>query len=176
MLFHGARILGSAPTELLLATRKGNRIPNEVILDPDETERRRVDLFVKLFGQNWELRKPHLGVYNCAGHVWASRRTGILDEEAIQLILADDGYRLLPQDQTPLPGDLVLYWHVPTDRKAMWLHVGCVCDIRILGKVRIPWILSKWGATTGEWLHRFDDVPYEKQGFTMRIEFWTDRP
>jgi len=80
------------------------------------------------------------------------------------------------QNEPSLPGDLALYWHVPTAGNPTWLHVGMVCEIRILGKVRLPWILSKWGATTGEWLHRFDDVPYEKQGFTQRIEFWTDRP
>jgi hypothetical protein len=176
VLFQGAKIVGSSPTELPLATRKGNRIPNEVIPDPDDAERHKADLFVKLFGKHWEPRKPHLGVYNCAGHVWASRRTAILDEEAVRLILVDDSYRRVGNDELVLPGDLALYWHVPTGAKGTWLHVGMVCDIRILGKTRIPWVLSKWGTTTGEWLHRFDDVPYDKQGFTQQIEFWTDRP
>jgi hypothetical protein len=44
------------------------------------------------------------------------------------------------------------------------------------GSLRLPWVISKWGATSGEWLHRHDDVPYDKQGFNLRIEFRTDRP
>ena len=138
MLFQGANILGSPPTKLPLATRKGNRIANEVIPDPDDAERHQADLFIKLFGKQWERRKPHLGVYNCAGHVWASRRTAILDEETIRLILTDDRYRRLRNDEQPLPGDLVLYWHAPLAGKPMWLHVGMVCAIRILENCAFP--------------------------------------
>jgi hypothetical protein len=176
MLFQGAKLLGSPRNELPLATRKGNNIPNEVIPDPDAAERRRLDYFVKQHGSQWEPRKPHAGGYNCAGHVWASRRRAILDEGTVWLILNDDGYRPLRNNEVAMQSDLVLYWHRPVSGPETWLHVGMVCEIRILGTVRIPWVVSKWGATTGEWLHRYDDVPYDKQGFTLRIEFRTDRP
>jgi hypothetical protein len=176
MLFQGAKLLGSPRNDLPLATRKGNDIPNEIIPPPDEAECRKLDAFIKQYGAQWEQRKPHMGVYNCAGHVWASRRTAILDEDAVWLILRDDGYRVLRTGESPMQGDLVLYWHRPASGKDLWLHVGMVCEIRILGTVRIPWIISKWGATAGEWLHRCDDVPYDKQGFTTRVEFRTDRP
>jgi hypothetical protein len=56
-------------------------------------------------------------------------------------------------------------------------HVGMVCEVRAaVGLVRIPWVLSKWGSTIGEYLHRWDDVPYAKFGYTLRIEIRTDRP
>ncbi len=125
--------------------------------------------------------------YNCAGHVWASRRTVILAGEAdavIHMILADDGYRLLPLEEGAIQGDLVLYWNVTTGGRRTWLHVGVMSELRenqraaddVPGIVdgRIPWVLSKWNHCTGEWLHRYNDVPYKTDG--LLIEFWTDRP
>jgi hypothetical protein len=177
MLFEGATLLGSAAKRLPLATRAGNDIPNEIVPDPDSVERWKLDHFVKLYGARWEPRKPHGGIYNCAGHVWASRRTAILEEDAVGLILADDGYRPLGSGETVFQGDLVLYWGKVGEGRETFLHVAMVCEIREgPGSVRFPWVLSKWGATSGEWLHRYDDVPYERQGFSPRIEFRTDRP
>ena len=76
-----------------------------------------------------------------------------------------------------MQGDLVLYWGRPGTGAETFLHVGMVCEIRPgPGSVRIHWALSKWGSNTGEWLHRYDDVPYDKQGYDLRIEFRTDRP
>jgi len=34
---------------------------------------------------------------------------------------------------------------------------------------------EKWGSTIGEYLHRWDDVPYAKFGYTLRREIRTDR-
>jgi hypothetical protein len=162
---------------LPLATRLGNDIANEIIPEPDDLERWKLDHFVKLHGARWEPRKPHGGVCNCAGHVWASRRTAILDEEAVRLILGDDGYRAFASVEDVVQGDLVLYWGKVGEAQETFLHVGMVCEIRPgPGSVRFPWVLSKWGATCGEWLHRYDDVPYARQGFSPRIEFRTDRP
>jgi len=177
MLFEGAKLLGSARRQLPLTTREGRDILNEIIPEPDALERWKLDNFVRLYGARWEPRKPHLGVYNCAGHVWASRRTAILEESAVRLILADDGYRVLGEGESVVQGDLVLYWGQPSGGVETFLHVGMVCEIRPgPGSVRIPWVLSKFGSTTGEWFHHFDNVPYEKQGYELRIEFRTDRP
>ena len=152
MRFDGAMLLGSAKVELRLDTRQGHPIPNEVIPPPDQEELRKADLFVRMHGKDWVPRKPHLGVYNCAGHVWASRRTAILEEDAVRLILADDNCRVLRENEGVLPGDLVLYWgQVGTDDET-FLHVGMVCDVRVaVGSVRMTWVLSKWGSTIGEY-------------------------
>jgi hypothetical protein len=177
MFFEGAKLLGSAVKRLPLATRAGNDIPNEIIPEPDAVERWKMDHFVKLYGARWEPRKPHGGIYNCAGHVWASRRTAILEDDAVRLILADDGYRPLGPAEDVLQGDLVLYWAKMPDGREIFLHVGMVCEIRPgPGSVRFAWVISKWGATSCESLHRYDDVPYARQGFSLRIEFRTDRP
>jgi hypothetical protein len=176
MRFDGAILLGSAKIELRLDTRQGNPIPNVVIPPPEQEEFRKAGLFVTLHGRDWAPRKPHLAVYNCAGHVWASRRTAILDEDAVRMILEDDNYRVLRENEGVAPGDLVLYWGKAGADAETFLHVGMICEIRAaLGSVRIPWVLSKWGSTIGEYLHRWDDVPYTKFGYTLRIEIRTDR-
>ena len=120
-------------------------------------------------------RKPACGVYNCAGHVWASRRTTILEDFAWNMVLADDGYRQLDQGEPPAPGDLVIY----RDREHGFLHVGMIAELRqgiTAESPPIPWVLSKWDSTSGEVLHHFADVPFAKQGFALVIECWTDRP
>jgi hypothetical protein len=176
-VFGGAVLLGSAIRSIRLDTRLGTAIANEVIPPPDQAECFRCDLFVKKHGAQWRLRKPHCGGYNCAGHVWASRRTAILDEEAIRLIITEDGYRVLPSPGAAVPGDIVVYWGTTVVGAETWLHVARVCEVKQgPGQLLIPWVVSKWGSTIGEWMHRFDDVPYEDFGYALRIEFLTDRP
>lgn len=127
MLFEGAKLLGTTLRRLALATRLGNDIANEIIPEPDDLERWKLDHFVKLYGARWELRKPHGGVYNCAGHAWASRRTAVLDEDAVRLILGDDGYRSFASVEDVVQGDLVVYWGKVGESLETFLHVGMVC-------------------------------------------------
>ena len=185
MLFDGAGVLVSKPKGLGLDTRAGRPILNEILPEPQESERRKLDLLHTLHGARWEARKPHTSGYNCAGHVWASRRTSILEESAIQLIFADDGYRTLRPGESVVQGDLVLYWNRTTGGQESWMHVGVVSELRreivtdadmpvVQSGGRVPWILSKWSVFHGEWLHRYNDAPYKWDG--VRIEFWTDRP
>jgi hypothetical protein len=180
-VYHAVRASGQAK-------ERGNvrrHIPNEILPEPQESERRKLDLLHTLYGARWEARKPHTSGYNCAGHVWASRRTSILEESAIQMILGDDGCRTLRPGESVVQGDLVLYWNRTTGGQESWLHVGVVSELRreimtdadmpvIQSGGRVPWILSKWSVFHGEWLHRYNDAPYKWDG--VRIEFWTDRP
>jgi hypothetical protein len=186
----GAVLLVTRPPErsLRLDTRAGNEIPNQIWAEPDAEEREKIAEWQQdVKGTTWEERKPMTSGYNCAGHVWASRRTVIIAGEAdtkIRMILEDDGYRLLPPAEGAREGDLVLYWNEATGGTRTWLHVGVVTDLRDLHRAaddlpciavgRIPWVLSKWNHCSGEWLHRYNDVPYPTDGLV--IEFWTDRP
>lgn len=158
----------------------GSDIPNSQAPGPDS---RSLNLFNKLLRDHprWRERKPACGGYNCAGHVWASRRTAIYgddegDDELWKLVLREDGYRMLKADEEPRSGDLVIYY-VPAFRLA--LHVGMVSNIEHLSLTGspaagpIPWILSKWSDSYGEVLHHFKDVPWT---FDPDISFWTDRP
>lgn len=180
MFFDNAFVLKTEPAGIALATRTGKDIPNEIIPNPDQAELAKLDLFERRYGKSWEKRKPHIGGYNCAGHVWASRRTSILDENAIRLILKEDGYRVFRDYKTAMVGDLVLYWEHRIDGVISWLHIGVICEWRrtLTIGAKHPWVLSKFGSGTGEWLHRYDDVPYNKPGWeaNLIIEFCSDRP
>lgn len=130
--------------------------------------------FVATYGSGWVERTPATGVYNCAGMVWASRRTSILDPRLWQRIIADDGYKWLPSGKHPIPGDIVAY--VDTDADEL-LHVGRVAyHVEGLGEGhRIPMIISKWNSTAGESIHRAPDVPFGRWGFNYDIRYLTDR-
>ena len=92
-MFEELKLLGPTESSIVVQTRKGTPIENLVELEPGEPEGRRYQLLLQRFGQSWKERKPACGVYNCAGHVWASRRTSVLKSEAWQTILEEDGYR-----------------------------------------------------------------------------------
>jgi hypothetical protein len=169
------KLLGPTERSIVVQTRKGTPVENLIELEPGEPECRRYRLLLQRFGQNWKERKPACGVYNCAGHVWASRRTSILADEAWRIILREDGYRLLLDTETPIPGDLALY----ADEPGELLHVGMILEVQ-KGfddeSPRMAWVLSKWNSTSGEVMHFAHDVPYGKQGIPFKIQYWTDRP
>ncbi|MBN1590373.1 MAG: hypothetical protein JW888_12735 [Pirellulales bacterium] len=171
-MFEQARFLGPTESSIVVQTRAGTDIPNLVEVKPGYREIQLYGLLLKRFGANWIERKPASGVYNCAGHVWASRRTAILETKHWNTILRDDGYRKLAETEQPRVGDLVLYIdNVHGD----YLHVGQVVELRegvSPTSPHVPWVLSKWNSTSGETLHSAYDAPYEQ----MRQEYWTDRP
>lgn len=180
MLFEGAKLLGQTERSIPLATSAGTGIPNLVELEPDAQALRVAALFVQRHGREWKERKAAAGRYNCAGHVWASRRTAILDPAWMERILQEDGYRLLPQGELPLPDDLVLYRDCLPNGRTELLHVGRVFSVDRdgggAGVFPVIWVISKWNSTSGEWMHRAFDVPYGQMGFTLQIDFVTDRP
>jgi hypothetical protein len=126
-MFEELKLLGATERSIVVQTRKGTPIDNLVEIEPGEPELRRYRLLLERFGQNWDERKPATGVYNCAGHVWASRRTSILAEGAWHTILTEDGYRHLHDVETPAEGDLVLY---ASEGVGGYLHVGMILKVQ----------------------------------------------
>ena len=175
-MFEPARLLGPTEQSIVVETRKRRRIANSVEPEPGSREQHRYRTILSRFGGNWVERRPATGCYNCAGHVWASRRTSLHDPEQWRSILADDGYRRLPNGQPPAPGDLALY----VDEKDEILHVGEVLEMReglTPEGAKKPWVLSKLDDQSGEVMHWDHDLLplYRVQQFSPRIEYWTDR-
>jgi len=174
-MFEEAHRLGRTESSIVLQTKRGTSIQNTLAAAPDGAALKRQRLLLTRFGANWQERKPPAGEYNCAGQVWASRRTAVYDPALWWRIIDEDGYRLLEGAEEPVPGDVVAY--VDEERDEI-LHVGRVVDLRPVfqGGTRIPWVLSKWSDVSGEYFHECRDHPYERLGFKVRVAFYTDRP
>ena len=175
-MFEELKLLGPTERSIVVQTRKGTSVENLIEVDPGEPAQRRYKLLLERFGQNWKERKPAVGVYNCAGHVWASRRTSILADNVWRIILKEDGYRSLSDTELPVAGDLVLY---VDEKNGQYLHVGMIMEMSdgvSPESPKIPKVLSKLNSAFGEVVHNERDVPYGKQGISARVEYWTDRP
>lgn len=175
-MFEEARILGAGERSIVVQTRMGTNISNVIEPEPGFQQRQFYRALLQKYGQNWEERKPATGGYNCAGHIWASRRTALLDPAEWRVILREDGYRRLSNGERKAPGDLVLYVEQGSHEI---LHVGTILRLRpgvAQNAGQIPWVLSKWDSKSGEVIHNAYEVPYEAQGIPFRIEWWSDRP
>jgi hypothetical protein len=176
-MFEEVKLFGSPEQRIVVQTRKGRDVKNVIEPEPGFQQRQIYQRLLEKYGRQWHPRRPATGGYNCAGHVWASRRTGIFDPSDWRLILDDDGYRRLAPDEQPQPGDLVLY---VDNVNAEILHVGMILEMRqgvTPDSPRLPWVLSKWDAKSGEVMHFVRDLPpWEDQGFSVIIQYWTDRP
>jgi hypothetical protein len=175
-MFEETRLLRSPERTIVVQTRTGKNVKNLVEAEPGFRELRRYRAIVKKYG--WVERKPAVGVYNCAGHVWASRRTAILEPDQWRLILREDGYRPLSPGAGPSPGDLALYVDRENDDL---LHVAEVLALRTgIGPEtpKKPWLLSKLDSTAGEVMHYESDLVkyYTDLGFQVAVHYWTDRP
>ena len=171
-MFELQRLASSGGRSLALQTRAGQNIRNCVGGSVAAKELRQFETLVKRFGSMWTVRRPPAGEYNCAGHVWASRRTIVNEEEDWQTILRDDGYRLTGH---PVPDDIVIY----ADKQQGILHIARVVELRsgiVEGSRPVPFVVSKWGVEGGETIHSVYDVPFSAHGFEVIIQFWTDRP
>jgi hypothetical protein len=159
---------------------------NEISADPTDADMRRFDQLLQRFAGRWEVRKPPTGGYNCAGHVFANRRTAIFGEdggpsfeEVIAEVLKRDGYRQFAHGHRDPAhvGDVVLYWMPDVSRRTL-MHMGVVGEVRKMigvgATIGDPYVLSKWDRGSGECLHHFRHVPYDEGDYT--VEFWTDRP
>ncbi len=170
--FAGLLLLGPNDESIIVQTRKGNSVKNAIDPSPRKDQ---IDKYRRLLEKhpNWVERVPAIGGYNCVGHVWASRRTGIFEQEQIDIVFRDDGFRIVDETKELIhPGDLVAYWS--TDHQH-FLHIGLVVELRsaVGFTTSIPWVLSKMDATSGEVLHHFRDIDFP--GFEYRFEFWTER-
>jgi hypothetical protein len=173
-MFDDLKILGSTERSIKLQTRLGRDIPN--VIDPAPTVEQ-IAKFGRLVQKHpgWTVRREPAGGYNCVGHVWACRRTGIFDdlEAQIRHIQSDDGYRSIEQDEVML-GDLVSYWETLAGGTRRFIHVAQVVELRVMAgsSLKLPWVLSKLDATSGEVFHHFRDVAYDCD----YLEYWSDRP
>ncbi len=155
-----------------LVTRTGNSISNS---QGGKVAHGRIQAFRDMCQRcNWDFRCDSEGIYNCAGLVWAARRTGISQTQDWLRILKDDGYRRLSTRDRLFADDLVLYRDVDDNT---YLHVARI--VRLISGVSsssppIPIVLSKWGHDLGERFHKAFD--YGMTEYTVDVEFWTDRP
>jgi hypothetical protein len=171
-MFEFERLRGSAEQSIALQTRSRRDIRNSVGVELTEMHLRRYQALIEKHGRNWSQRRVPAGAYNCAGHVWASRRTCIYEEADWRMILAEDGYR---KTREPFPDDLIIY----VEREQGILHIGRVIELKrgMTGESRqIPWVVSKWSDVSGEVYHFEHDHPFREFGFVVSIEYWTDRP
>jgi hypothetical protein len=107
-MFETFKLFGSTEVSIALETRRRRSIPNSQAPDTDPRSRAKFARLMKTHG-NWRERKAPCGIYNCFGHIWASRRTSIYEEDAVEMILEDDDYRWLSDQGQVREGDLALY-------------------------------------------------------------------
>ena len=168
-MFEGIGALSSRPISIRLDTRAGNSIENEQSLPTDETTESKFGAILKKHS-SWQVRRACCGIYNCFGHVWASRRTSIYESEEVWKILEDDQYRQIPPSDV-VQGDVALYLHEGTND--IW-HAGIVTELRPIYNTpsKVPWVLSKWGDAMAEIFHPIEDVDAP---FPYTVQTWTDR-
>jgi len=149
-----------------LQTRLGKDIANAIpTAVPSFRELQIHRLFCDRYPQ-WKIRKPPTAGYNCAGHVWASRRTAIYEHSEYMKVFADDGYR---RTRTPKEDDLTVY----VDEQGQIAHVARIISLRpgvAATSDPIPVVVSKLNDMQGEFVHMFNSHPFGD----VTIEFWTD--
>src|SRR5579884_3544505 len=122
-MFDAIILDGTRETEFLLLTRNRSKIGNTPAapqVDASEWERWKR---VNRNGIQFEIRKEACGVYNCAGLVWANRRTAIYESAEYELILREDGYRKIVGEEKVQLGDIVVC-RLSNDTKIV--HVGVI--------------------------------------------------
>lgn len=175
-MFENVRLALPEPRRITLHTHLGNEIENEIAIHP--VPQHAIDKFNRIAQRHpkWIHRKPPTGIYNCFGHVWASRRTAVYEkfDEAVLRVREDDGYRPVDWErEIPVVGDIACYWGSVNPHRDC-CHLGTVVHVqqRKNGLPPVIMILSKWDDTTGEVVHEASDHIF--QG--VRLEYWTDRP
>lgn len=173
-MFEGLHLLGTPQEGIALQTKLGSDIRNSQAGPPNAFA---LSSYATLRSKHpaWEERRGPTGVYNCHGLVWASRRTSIYEDEVVGQILKDDGYRLLPEDVAPMPGDVFLY---RSTTGSGVLHTGIFLGLKYIKEGQgdgIPQVLSKLNDSLGEVVHAVNDWPYSWQCIEYKVEVWTDR-
>ncbi len=143
------------PRSLKLETRQRRWVHNVVRMEPTRDEMLLREQSVRAICPNARLVSAS-AVYNCYGLAFAARRSAIVDENDVEHILEDDGYRELPWDPNAwLPGDVVIY----RNRTNAIVHAGVIARKEVsldTGNVDVT-VLSAWGEE-GEYMHPIDEV------------------
>ena len=154
--------------EIPVFTAEGTRIPNE---RPPARPPQVIRESHRLFREQHPAAKLRsvASTYNCAGMVLAFRRTWIEDLANVPKYLAEDGYKPLKPNESPAPGDVVVY-RSDTGTVA---HLGIVLEVPTtpIEAAAGPLIMSKWGQN-GEYIHRVRDKPALLGSV---VEVWTER-
>lgn len=169
-MFGLAELPVSEPQGITLVTSKGSPIANHQGAD---VAAGKIAAFEDTCRRNpWTFRRHAGGLYNCAGLVWASRRTGISQTEDWRKILTDDGYR---RTTGPRIDDLVLYRDTDDDT---YLHVARIVSLQpglTPESSKLPVVLSKWGHDLGVCFHLARDHGMPPT-YNVEMEYWTERP
>lgn len=155
--------------ELALETRTGKPIPNiQKLPQAPEAIRAAVDMFTRNYPG---IRVRSLSsTYNCAGLVFATRRTGI-EMVHLPLIMTEDGYKKVLKPSEVRVCDIVIYRKEPDGPIR---HIGIVVELAFDIENATPrfQIVSQWGYN-GEYLHEESEVPTVHYG--SHREYWTER-
>lgn len=171
-------LFGEPRRTIEVQTTTGKRLRNYVAPPVGQQDVSAYHLAIRPKHKKWIPRRDATGTYNCAGMVWASRRTCLTHPEDWELVLCEDGYRKVDNQNDVITGDIVVY-RAKSDGEI--LHVARICEIRYLDagdggeKILIPLALSKWDQKCGEDIHNLDDVNLNG-GTEYEREIWTDRP
>ena len=143
-MFEIARFAGTTGRRIVVQTHRGTELENYVA--PDVTTQS-ANLYVARRKQHpgWVQRKPATGVYNCAGMVWASRRTTLPEPSDWRTVLQDDNYRPLQGGELPRVGDVVLYIRKGTAPEV--LHVAVVLAANSSSLSMIPIAASRFASS-----------------------------
>lgn len=149
---------GTPGWTISLATHLGTELENETTppvleLPPQRVKRE------QQFRDSWPTKKEPTAGYNCFGHVFASRRTGLYKVD-VDTILYEDGFGRIPNAGDADVGDAVIY----SDEDGP-THAGVLIrfDEVELGlqpgdaPTRIPLVLSKFDDVSGEYEHKLAD-------------------
>jgi len=162
-------------SEIDLATRKNNRIPNAQAWEltnldwksSKDLEQRFTDRSVVQF-----VAGP-CPVYNCHGLTFASRRTQVIPESAgFGQILSDDGYERVDDSNGVRPGDVIVYF----EEDGSPSHSGVVVWVKTSVFGAVPFVWSKWGRGQ-EAIHHFATCPYFVENVQyFRLQEWQNEP
>lgn len=137
--------------EISLTTRMGTPISNVQCYGISQVNRNQFEDFNKKW-RHLLCRTNFSGIYNCHGMTFASRRTCILKDEMIDLILQEDDYKEIDRKEV-IEGDIIVYL-----QNGLIIHSGVILN-RSLGLTPAK-VLSKCGCY-GEYLHNENDRIYE---------------
>jgi hypothetical protein len=180
-LFELARYTGQPPRSISVQTAMGTPLKNHISPEPSHGDCLAFEQLCKN-NSGWIVRKKSTGRYNCAGLVWANRRTCLSEPNEWELILHSpngDGYRRLRENEPPEIGDVACYRK--NDKNQEILHVARVCSKERLftpsgiGGDVIVRALSKLDHRFGEVTHVVNHVGPLVGISDYRCEIWTDR-
>jgi hypothetical protein len=154
-----------------LATHLDTNIDNETsapTLQASTLRMKDEEVFVAL----GRCQRPPTSGYNCFGQTFALRRTAIYETKYIELILLEDGFGEIKNDDDAQVGDVVLY----SDEHG-YDHAARIIrhePLLAFSEKTVAVVLSKFDDVSGEYEHRIDDLRWAS-GRGMLRKIYRDR-